>query len=96
MAANETGVCEFNVHEAMKADDDAWAAMLHIGYQPGDDERGDLEMRNCRVPGCDSTLARRCLLTAEQREDIREQVRQRNAEFRKMVMAALNAQQVAA
>lgn len=52
-------VCSQAVHEALKADDAAWAALPCIGYMPECDDNGDevpglaLEGRNCT---CGSTL----------------------------------------
>jgi hypothetical protein len=71
-------------HDLMKADD-VWATLEPVGFQPGSDEHGDLELKNA---ACGSTLCRRCLLTEEQRAEVREAARRRSESFRAEVMAA--------
>jgi hypothetical protein len=73
-------------HEAMRTDDATWSTLEPIGYQPGNDTFGDLELRNA---DCGSTLARRCMLTHEQREELRAAARAKHDEFRRLVEAAM-------
>lgn len=88
MACNHT-VAE---HNAMKLDGE-WQKLEPAGYQPRyNAECDDLEMRNAE---CGSTLARVCVLTEEQREQVRAEVRARHDSFRARVQSAM-AQQVAA
>lgn len=81
-----TGVCEIEVHEAMKRDEAWWPRQKLIGYQPlGGDTC--LQMVNCVVPGCDSTLCREVPVTTEILELIEASMRKAR-EFTRMVDAA--------
>ena len=51
-----------------------WETLRFIGYQPGDAEIGDIEMRN--VPDTECTLTKACMLTEAEREAAREYARQ--------------------
>jgi hypothetical protein len=74
-------------HNAMKVAG-VWETLDLVGYQPGDDEHGDIELRNA---ACGSTLGRKCLLTHDERETVRAATRMRHESFRAQVAAAVQA-----
>lgn len=81
-----TGVCETETHERLKLDDAWWQSQALIGYQQID-ETTCLCLRNCRAPGCESTLAKVEPLTLERIGQIEESMR-RAREFARLVDAA--------
>jgi hypothetical protein len=73
-------------HEELKAPG-VWETLRFIGYQPGDDETPDLEMRN--VPGHECTLVKTCRLTEAERAAAHEYARQLHARNRGRIAAAM-------